>query len=84
MEFCVFRCLLYTDRLDFPTLEHKAFKTHSKVGDLRTRPKHDRPAKRVVTETAAICLREIATYLDLPSYCKRNHLKKKKTLLGLF
>ena len=29
----------------FPTLEHKAFKMHSKVGDLRAQPQHDHTAK---------------------------------------
>ena len=38
----------------FPTLEHKAFKMHSKVGDLRAQPQHDHPAKLVVTETAVL------------------------------
>ena len=45
----------------FPTLEHIAFKMHSKVGDLRAQPQHDHPAKLVVTETAVLCARNIVT-----------------------
>ena len=37
----------------FPALEHKAFKMHSKVCDLRAQLQHDQTAKLVVTETAA-------------------------------
>ena len=44
---------------------HKAFKMHSKVGDLRAQPQHDHPAKLVVTETAVLCARNIVTYLPL-------------------
>ena len=36
----------------FPSLEHKAFKMHSKVGDLRAPPQHDHPAKLVVSSEA--------------------------------
>ena len=36
-----------------PALEHKAFKMHSKVCDLRAQLQHDQTAKLVVTETAA-------------------------------
>ena len=47
----------------FPTLEHKAFKMHSKVGDLCAQLQHDNSAKLVVTETAVLCTRNIVTYI---------------------